>query len=63
MGSGIVVVVAVPSTTMLSIRLFPVELVAPLKTILNAALGLLLRPAILESVNTTGTAPNAVAGT
>ena len=49
--------------TMLSIRLFPVELVAPLKTIRKAAFGLLFNPAILESVKTTGTAPNAAAGT
>jgi hypothetical protein len=48
--------------TMLSMRLFPVDDVAPLKTILNAAFGLLFRPAIAARLNTSGTAPNVVAG-
>ena len=63
-GSGIVVSPeAVPSTTKLSIRLLPVEVVAPLKTILNAAFGLLLSPTMLDKVKTIGTDPKAVAGT
>ena len=62
-GSGIVAVaVLVPSTTMLSMRLFPVDEVAPLKTILNAAFGLLFSPAIAARLKTSGVAPNVVAG-
>jgi hypothetical protein len=63
-GSGIEEVEGlVPSTTMLSMRLFPVEEVAPLNTTRNAAFGLLFNPAILTSENTSGKLPNAVAGT
>jgi len=63
-GSGTVTVVTpVPSTTRLSILLFPVEEVAPLNTIRKAALALLFRPAILLRVKTIGIAPNVAAGT
>ena len=43
-------------------RFVPVDDVAPLKTIRNAAFGLSFSPAIPDSVNTSGTDPNAVAG-
>src|SRR6185369_2021306 len=43
-------------------RLVPVDELAPLKTIRNAAFGLSSSPAIAARPNTIGTAPNAVAG-
>ncbi len=59
-GSGIVELV--PSMTILSRRLLPVDVVAPLKIILKAAFALLLSPVMLVRVKTIGTAPNAAAG-
>src|SRR5215213_11926435 len=47
---------------MLSIRLLPVDEVAPLKTIRNAAFGLLFNPTIVARLKISGTEPNAVAG-
>src|SRR6185369_3300185 len=43
-------------------RLVPVDELAPLKTIRNAAFGLSSSPAIAARPNTIGTEPNAVAG-
>ncbi len=60
LGSGIVVFD--PSTTKLSIRLLPVAEVAPLNTMRNAASGLLLRPAMLLKLNTSGEDPKAAGG-
>ena len=54
--------VLVPSTTKLSILLFPVAVVAPLKTMRKAAFGLLFKPGMLPRSNTTGTDPNATGG-
>ena len=52
----------VPSNTTLSIRLVPVDDVAPLNMIRNTALGLLFNASMLDRLNTSGTVPNAVNG-
>ena len=59
-GSGIVVLV--PSTTKLSIRLVPVDVVLPLKMIRKAAFGLSFKPGMADKLNTNGVEPNAVGG-
>jgi hypothetical protein len=59
----LLVAAAVPSITMLSMRLVPVDDDAPLKRIRNAAFALSFSPIMLDNVNTNGIEPKAVAGT
>src|SRR5216117_2123322 len=62
-GSGIAAIAVCPSTTTLSIRLFPLDEVAPLNTMRNVALGLLFKPEIPLKSKTKGDDPNAEGGT